>query len=193
MKKIVILLITVISILTFNVKAATELPEVTDHEKVHIYLFYSSTCPHCHDFLTYFYENYNDDYAKYFEIYTFETSTKDNYEIDKAVRDTLEIEDKEHVPLIVWGEENQIGFGTDGSNIVESALEQYQSEDYHDVVEEILENTDVDYEEQNLDDTLIAMGIKVPEGPIPDWAIITIIFVVIVGGVGALFFISSKK
>ena len=194
MKKILGLFVALVSLIVFNVKAAEiTLPPETDHEKIHLYLFYSSTCPHCHDFLTYFNENYNDDYAKYFEIYTFESSEAENYEIDTAVRDELNIEDKDHVPLIVWGEENQIGFGTDGSDIIKSVLEQYQNEDYRDVVGEILANTDADYKEQNLEDTLVSMGIKRADNAIPDWAIMTIIFVVLVGGIGGLFFLARKK
>lgn len=189
MKKLLAGIIMLISILTFNVQAKQELPEVTDHEKVHIYLFYSLTCPHCHDFLTYFYKNYDDDYAKYFDIISFEASTSENGVIYSAAKEKLDI-DEEGVPLIIWGDQFQVGFGTDGSNIIESVLEQYQNEDYHDYVNDVLEENKVNYKMENFDETLTAMGIKRAKG---DWLIVTAIFVVLIGGIGSLFFISRKK
>ena len=49
MKKILVTILTVLSILLIpSVGAKTKLPEKTDHEKVKVYLFWSSTSQKCH-------------------------------------------------------------------------------------------------------------------------------------------------
>ena len=69
MKKFIVLFIGVITLLfATNVKASKiELPEKTDHEKVKVYLFWSSTCKNCHNLISYFGDKY-DAYEDYFEI-----------------------------------------------------------------------------------------------------------------------------
>ena len=46
MKKILVaLLVAVSSLMMISVKAEVELPPITDHEKVTVYLFWSNSCP----------------------------------------------------------------------------------------------------------------------------------------------------
>ena len=87
MKKVFLGVLVALSLaLMPNVKAAEDdLPVITDHEKVTIYLFRSKTCGHCHDFLEYFAENYYK-YQDYFEIVTYEVSNADNYELMTTVK-----------------------------------------------------------------------------------------------------------
>ena len=60
MKKILVTILTVLSILLIpGVGAKTKLPEKTDHEKVKVYLFWSSTCHNCHNLIEYFSNKYN--------------------------------------------------------------------------------------------------------------------------------------
>ncbi len=200
MKKIFILLICLVGLLTFNVQAKTSLPEVTDHEKVTIYLFYASWCPHCHDFLEYFAEKYDDDYAKYFDIKAIridsaedtEKNDPDNAAFADEVREALGVTET-GIPLIVYGDKFQVGFGTDGQNIIDDVLKLYQDDSYVDKVSSVIEETEHNIKIADFEETLIANGLKRVEGSIPDWAIMTIIFVVLIGGIGGLFFLARKK
>lgn len=56
MKKVVLSILVALCLLIMpNAKAADiELPTLTDHEKVTVYLFRSSGCSHCQDFIEYF-------------------------------------------------------------------------------------------------------------------------------------------
>ena len=66
MKKILVTILTVLSILLIpSVGAKTKLPEKTDHEKVKVYLFWSSTCHNCHNLIEYFSNKYNNFYNKH--------------------------------------------------------------------------------------------------------------------------------
>ena len=66
MKKLLIALLCIFSLNVTNVLAdEIELPEVTDHEKVVIYIFRGQGCSHCFDALTYF----NDEASKYSDYF----------------------------------------------------------------------------------------------------------------------------
>ena len=114
------------------------LPAITDHEKVKIYLFYASWCPHCHDFLKYFSSRY-EKYQDYFEIVTIqgdEANNSANGELMQTMATYFGLE-KVGYPLIIIGSDfKQSGFGSDGTNIIETALSEYQNANYKDVVKE---------------------------------------------------------
>ena len=142
MKKVLLFIITMLfAIPVANATVITK-PQVTNHEKVTIYLFWASWCPHCHDFLEYFSDKY-DEYSDYFEIVTYQLDT--DYEINNlennnlldAVRKEVGY-DGSGIPFIIVGNWYQVGFGSDGSNIIEEALKAYQSSKYTDVVKKVI-------------------------------------------------------
>ena len=142
MKKVLLFIITMLfAIPVANATVITK-PQVTNHEKVTIYLFWASWCPHCHDFLEYFSDKY-DEYRDYFEIVTYQLDT--DYEINNlennnlldAVRKEVGY-DGSGIPFIIVGNWYQVGFGSDGSNIIEEALKAYQSSKYTDVVKKVI-------------------------------------------------------
>ena len=78
MKKYILTLIAALSIFLMpTVSAKVDLPEKTDHEKVKVYLFYSSTCGNCHNLLKYFSSKYLD-YTDYFEFVTYQVDNNQN-------------------------------------------------------------------------------------------------------------------
>ena len=86
MKKVVLSILVALCLLIMpNAKADVELPTLTDHEKVTVYLFRSSGCSHCQDFIEYFADNYYT-YQDYFEIVTYEVSDADNYNLMLAAK-----------------------------------------------------------------------------------------------------------
>lgn len=194
MKKLFGLFVILLSVFAINVKAEVELPTKTEHEKVTIYLFYSTSCYHCHDFLTYFQENYGEKYDDYFEIKGLEVSNTANVKVLNEVKEQLGI-DEDGVPVIIIGEFKQLGFGTDGENLIEEALEQYQNESYKDVVAKAIETVDdSNVKLETLDECLVSAGlVKVDEeNSIPDGVYVAIIFVVLFGGLGGLVYLARK-
>lgn len=115
MKKVILGFLVALSLFVMpGVKADEDLPVITDHEKVTVYLFRSSSCGHCHDFLEYFAQNYYK-YQDYFEIVSFEVSDGENYELMSAVKERMGADVDGRIPYIVIGNSfDQLGFGTDG-------------------------------------------------------------------------------
>lgn len=202
MKKVFLGVLVALSLaLMPNVKAAEDdLPVITDHEKVTIYLFRSKTCGHCHDFLEYFAENYYK-YQDYFEIVTYEVSNADNYELMTTVKERMGEEVDGSIPYIVIGNNfDQLGFGTDGTDIIEEALNAYEDESYVDYVNQIIEEENLDPAETSLEEAASEIGASVvglngedPDAGLSDGAIVAIIFGILILGFGGLVLYSRKK
>ena len=202
MKKVFLGVLVALSLaLMPNVKAAEDdLPVITDHEKVTIYLFRSKTCGHCHDFLEYFAENYYK-YQDYFEIVTYEVRNADNYELMTTVKERMGEEVDGSIPYIVIGNNfDQLGFGTDGTDIIEEALNAYEDESYVDYVNQIIEEENLDPAETSLEEAASEIGASVvglngedPDAGLSDGAIVAIIFGILILGFGGLVLYSRKK
>ncbi len=159
MKKLLLIVCALFLLLcsTGNVyakKLDIDLPKVTEHEKVKIYLFRGKGCTHCYDFLTYFNEHFNQ-FKKYIEIVSFETyKDNDNKVLKNKVNDYLEITDEKDrgsVPLIVIGNWYTLGFvESDGIDIIKEALKQYENADYVDGVAKLINDENI----QNNPETL---------------------------------------
>lgn len=205
MKKYLLMIVATFGLLFAPmVKAgAVEVPELTDHEKVTIYLFWSSECSHCHDFIEYFGENYID-YTDYFEVIGYQvnndnsnTSYAANSSLMSAVGEVLD-ETEGYIPLIVIGDEyHTVGFGSDGTEIIEAALEAYQNEEYTDLVAEIMDSEGIDAKAVSLEEACDIIGVKYATNKdssgISDGVAIGIIFAVVILGFGGLIIYSRKK
>ena len=60
-----------------NNASAIEKPEVTDHEKIKVYIFRGSGCSHCHDALTFLY-GLDGEYDDYFTVVSYEVWGNEN-------------------------------------------------------------------------------------------------------------------
>ena len=142
MKKILLFIITLLFFIPVVGAAEINKPKVTNHEKVNIYLFWASWCPHCHDFISYFSDKY-EEYSDYFEIITYqldseyEINNQGNNELLTAVRKELG-NNSNGIPFIVVGNWYKVGFGSDGSDIIKEALLAYQESEYEDVVKNVI-------------------------------------------------------
>lgn len=204
MKKVLILIIALVSFWSINV-GAVKLPVKTDHEKVNLYLFYSDSCPHCHKFIEYFLKVYNDEYKDYFEIVTYLSGTGNeknltgyieaNHLLAKSVSGYFNVpSDKFGFPFIVVGDYYTLGFAeSKGETIINEALKQYQNETYQDIVRDLKKNESEDVKEGTLQDAAKVSGISVPRNPDYDIIYIVVFLLIIVGGVGGLFYLSRKK
>ena len=201
MKKLLVSLLVALSLVTVsNVKADVDLPELTDHEKVTVYLFRSSTCQHCHDFLTYFAENYYK-YQDYFEIVSYEVSADGNADLMYDVKDYFEETALGSIPYIVIGDYDQLGFGnTDAAReeIITQARNAYQDDSYEDVVAPIIAESDYSLTAETLEEACQSSNIRYSDGEtseegLSDGAIVAIIFAVIIVGFGSLVLFSRQQ
>ena len=145
MKKFLGLLIATVATVFFigNVNAI-EKPKVTDHEKINVYIFRGSGCSHCYDALTYLY-GLNGEYDDYINVVTYEVwGNQNNSALAKAVAAKLG-DEFSGVPYIVIGNKSFAGFGSDtGTEMIETALDAYQSKKYKDVVASVIKAHDYD-------------------------------------------------
>ena len=201
MKKYLLIIITVLAIVLMpNVKAAANLPDKTDHEKVKVYLFRGQGCPHCQDFLNYFVNKYSK-YTDYFEIVAYESwKNSDNQKLLLAVKKELKETEDASVPFIVIGNSyHKAGFSDSvGKEVIEEALKAYQDDDYEDLVASIAKKENItDKTETILEAAAAEDIIKLDEdgqikSGISDGLIVGIIFAVVILGFGGLVFFSRK-
>lgn len=207
MKKFLVLCILIACFFVNSVSAAVNLPEKTDREPVKLYLFYADYCAHCHELIDFFVKNYKDVYKDYFEIVTLEADTSEKVDPDDivanknvalAIQEEFSIGDKEFGwPLIVVGDYYHCGYGSaTGGTIINQALLQYQKEDYEDIVDGFIketENTSVG----TLKDAAIVAGVTLPkedeEMDTASVVIISVIMIVVIGGLVGLVFLSKKR
>ena len=124
MKKILIILITIlllpisVSALNGNYKDVTYniVGEKVKEDVINIYLFYSDTCPHCHDELEYL-KTISKKYGESIIVYKYEvTKNNNNIILMNAVKSYFEFNGS-GVPFTVIGEKYVYGFSKDTNNI----------------------------------------------------------------------------
>lgn len=200
MKKFLLSIAIVASLLLTNVKAI-ELPEVTEHEKVTIYIFRGHGCSHCYDALTYFYENASK-YSEYLEVKSYEVwndSTNRYLMLDVA---EYFGDEASGVPYIVIGDSySTAGFGSKtGDELIEKALEEYKNKKYKDIVAKTAKNGE--YNSESLAQACEQEGIPSEAnvstetkstGGKYDGLIIAGILVVVLGGTAALILSNRKQ
>lgn len=207
MKKLLSIIAVLISVCTLSVKAANvDLPTKTDHETVKVNLFYADWCGNCHNFINYFLKNYEEDYADYFEIVTYESGADKTTDMIQA-NNNLALEIKEYFsisdddfgwPFVVIGDTYyKIGYGSGtGTEVIEEALKAYQNDSYQDIVSKFAKDNE-NTKAGTLKEAALNSGIEVAEEDeetgVSDSVVIVIIFVVVIGGLGSLVYFSRKK
>ena len=211
MRKVVKIILPIIMLLCLinNVKAESlniTKPQVTNHEKIKVYIFRGDGCPHCEDFLNYFNVNIHE-YTDYFEIVAFE-SWKDaaNVKLRKKINDLFSIEEKREttVPLIIVGNWHTFGFSdTLGETIINKALEEYQNDNYEDVVSNLITDQELESTPETLQEACEKENIKVIQSEEEiietekaknnkNGMFLVIVFGALVGIVGLIVFIAKK-
>lgn len=105
-------------------------------DMANIYLFYGSTCPHCHDFLN-FLNNSLEEYGKYFRLRAYEVwDNKINEKIMNAAAEELNTT-IEGVPFIVIGNQYFTGYSESmNEDILNAIMTEYKAEEKFNVVEQ---------------------------------------------------------
>ncbi|MBQ4583763.1 MAG: hypothetical protein IJA94_02625 [Bacilli bacterium] len=194
------LLVTLISFVLINANVnAIEKPEVTDHEKINVYIFRGNGCGHCHNAVTYFY-GLGDEFKDYFNVVLYEVWYNEaNASLGKAVATELG-KTFSGVPFIVVGDTSFGGFGEGtGLEIIEEALESYQDDKYKDIVAKVQKSKKFDIKEETIEEAAYNEGITdveptiIEEESSNDTVVVIVIFLVFIGGFGALIYSSRKK
>ena len=134
MKKIFITLITLILLLPIiNVQATSKeykdlvapiVKEKVSDNKINLYLFYSESCPHCHDEIEYL-KTIKEKYKEQLNIYKYEvTKNKDNSKILESVKKVYGV-NNQYVPFTVIGEDYIVGFSESTETSIESIIDNY--------------------------------------------------------------------
>lgn len=136
MKKIWVLIISIIFLIPLNVFAlnkdyedvtANIVGEKVEENKINIYLFYSYTCPHCHDEIEYFKE-LEEKYKDKINIYKYEVmKNKDNLTMMNASKNLFEVTST-GVPFTIIGKEYILGFSESTKDEFKYILNNYLSE-----------------------------------------------------------------
>lgn len=110
---------------------------VVSAKDVNLYLFHSSTCPHCKEeraYLKKLKKKYDYLKVKEYEVH-------DNALVTEKVRDSLGIKES-YVPITVIGSDYIIGFSSATKDDIESLIKEYNDTDYCDVVNYIIKDKD---------------------------------------------------
>lgn len=161
MRKFIVLIFSFFILLT-GVNAI-EKPAIDEGNKVTIYMFRSDQCIHCHSAVEYFY-NIVDEYKDYFELTSFEISgNADNKNLfysvlDKLGKDTSQV----GVPYFIIGDNYATAGFSEGvaPQIIETALKEFQNENYKDVVKEVKKNHTSGIVEESAYDAAVNEGIE---------------------------------
>ena len=127
MKKLIaiILFLFLLVIVPFNVKA---------NETVNIYLFYSETCPHCHDANETIEELIKDkDDINYYKYECTKETNAYNRNILNQAADLLDVEEVAF-PFVVIGNNYFIGYGDSLKNEYQNTIEFYKQNEYKDQI-----------------------------------------------------------
>lgn len=139
MKKIVLLILTILLILPIKIDAK---------EKINLYLFHSKTCSHCQAEIEYLNE-LKKSYEN-LEINLYEISNKDNAELMIKIKEKLNI-DSPNVPFTIIGNYYYIGYSDGIKDGIKELVNKYSDEKSIDVIKPILEG-------ENLPDIEILNG-----------------------------------
>lgn len=152
-KNLLLILLMVVTILPFNVKAETKKPEA-NREPVKVYVFRGETCGYCKAALEWF-NSIEEEYGDYFDIVDYEVwNNEENHELMEEVA-SLKGDNASGVPYILVGNYSYPnGFGADtvvdsssgktmGDQMIERILEVYESDNRYDVMYEL--NNKPDY------------------------------------------------
>lgn len=173
---LIVLLVAILiptTVIAETKEAAKDETEVVENEKINVYLFWGQGCGYC-EAAKEFFSSIEEEYGKYFELVDYEVwYDKNNNALKESVVEYFK-DDVTGVPYIVIGETTFGGYASDfDEDIKDAIVEAYEDDDYVDYVAKIIAG---DIETPKSYDTLIVIGI----------------FVVIIGGFGALVYFSRK-
>ena len=191
MKKILTVLICVLSVLSINVYAAKKnttkntLPAVVEgKEPVKVYIFTKESCPFCEKAKTYI-NGLEKTYGKYFDVVIYEVYDSNwkvvNKHYEKLMVKLGELHNRQvsGVPYIVIGDSydaNEWNDATTGDAVKTAILKEYVNEEYKDIVAPLLAEIEAE-----------------PDPHANDGIIMVVITIAVVGVVGVVIYFGRKN
>lgn len=204
MKKLWLVLVTVLMLGVSGVSAEEDLPPITEHEKVTLNFFRGNGCGGCYNMIEHL-AGIIDDYSDYFEVVTYEVwGNSYNNDLMDIMIDELGIPESEKIgiPFIIIGDQYFVGYSESNvDKIIAAALEAYQDEDYENLVAKTIDEQELRASSMTFADAAEEEGITYEvgnpdngksESGMSDGLVIGIIFVVVIGGFAALMYASKK-
>ena len=134
MRKFIILLISIFFLIPLNTSALSKdyndivaeiVNEKINEDKINLYLFYSETCPHCHEEMEYIENELIKEYKDKINVYTYEvTKNESNSKMMNATKNALDVAEP-YVPFTVIGEHYIIGFSDSTKTSIENIIDNY--------------------------------------------------------------------
>ena len=152
MKKIYILIIALLLLIPFNVKAK-------DDNKVTLYLFHRDSCPHCKAEIKYL-DKIKDQYP-YLEIKEYEVNKEENKKLYQKIINKIGTGDK--TPITIIGSKIIIGYGDNTKSEIERSIKEYHKySDYCDLVTTNKSKKECQKENKDIDDKILSDVNKIP-------------------------------
>ena len=134
MKKLLITIITLLLLIPiFDVEASSKkyndlvapiVKEKIEINKINLYLFYSESCPHCHEEIEYL-KTIKEKYKDNLNIFKYEvTKNENNSKMLESVKKTYGV-NNQYVPFTAIGEDYIVGFSETTKTTIESIIDNY--------------------------------------------------------------------
>lgn len=145
----------IIAALLFTIACVIGQSSCYAESKVNVYLFRGEGCPHCEEAIEWFDNtlSVDEEYSNYYNLVKYEVwYDQDNSELMSQVAEALNTE-ASGVPFIVIGDKYFSGFSATSSpdKIKEAIKEQYNNENYQDVVELVKKGKKIDKKGNGID------------------------------------------
>ena len=108
---------------------------LNNSHEVNLYLFYSPSCGHCHNELTWL-DSIKD---KYPSLHIYKYDVFDNTDLYDYVNKEMNI-NTDYVPLTIIGSNYKIGFSDSTKESLTTIIEEYSKTGYEDKITEIIKN-----------------------------------------------------
>ena len=186
-------IVTTVSAKKETTKDNTDTKTTSTKQKVNLYLFRRSGCPHCADELVYLDKIYND-YKDKINIIVYDVTVGGNGQLIEDVANTIKYQIS-GVPFTLIGKEYLEGFGSGLESSLKELIDKQYDAQPDDLVETLLdENIYTNLVKTDLYDAMKEEGLEITSKKSKQSSIIPIlVFGSIFVGIGALIYYSRKK
>lgn len=160
MKKIILCLITFLTMISIFISVSAEESNVSCANKITVHLFWGNGCPHCENAIEYLEGTIAEEYKECFALEKHEVWYDE--EGSQLMQDVAAYfgEDVTGVPYLVIGEETFGGYSSSLNEKIEKAIvDNANSDDYVDVIEKVKNGETSGAKKSGSGDTIVTIAI----------------------------------
>ncbi len=158
----------------YHDKVAKIVDVKVDSDKINLYLFHGSTCPHCAEEKVWL-EEIKDTYKNDLNVYYYEVwENPSNAKLMEEVMDLFKIT-KNGVPLTVIGEKYYVGFSKSTASSIENVIKNYLADDEEENTRYIPIIGDVDIKDVSIPLVAVILGFVDGFNPCAMWILLFLI------------------